>query len=90
MRNNIEEYLGQISKLENGDCNKKNVDIDQKIKKYGLSSREAEVLNYISQGMKNQEIADKMFVSLSTVKTHTMSIFDKLDVRNRIEAARKT
>lgn len=90
MRNNIQEYLGEISRLENGNCDKKNVNIDQKIEKYGLTSREAEVLTYISQGMKNQEIANKMFVSLSTVKTHTMSIFIKLDVRNRIEAARKT
>jgi len=89
MRNNIEEYLGQISRLENDDCDKKNVDINQKIEKYGLSSREAEVLILIAQGMKNQEIADKMFVSLSTVKTHTKNIFDKMDVRNRIEAARK-
>ena len=89
MRNNIEEYLGQISKLENEDYRKNEIDISSKIKKYGLSSREAEVLKYISQGMKNQEIADTMFVSLSTVKTHTKNIFDKLDVRNRIEAARK-
>ena len=89
MRNNIEEYLGEISRLENGDCDKKKVDVNQKIEKYGLSSREAEVLILIAQGMKNQEIADKMFVSLSTVKTHTKNIFDKMDVRNRIEAARK-
>jgi len=89
MRNNIEEYLGQISRLENGDCDKKNVNIDQNIEKYGLSIRETEVLMLIAQGMKNQEIADKIFVSLSTVKTHTKNIFEKLDVRNRIEAARK-
>ncbi|MEN8185793.1 MAG: LuxR family transcriptional regulator [Bacteroidota bacterium] len=89
MRNNIEEYLGQISKLEDEDCRKSKAEISKKIENYGLSSREAEVLNYISQGMKNIEIADSMFVSLSTVKTHTKNIFDKLDVRNRIEAARK-
>lgn len=89
MRNNIEEYLGEISRLEDGDCDKKEVDIKQKIEEYSLSTREAEVLKYISQGMKNQEIADTMFVSLSTIKTHTKNIFDKMDVRNRIEAARK-
>ncbi len=89
MRNNIEEYIGEISRLENSDCEKKNVDIKHKIEKYGLSTREAEVLKYISQGMKNQEIANAMFVSLSTIKTHTKNIFEKLDVRNRIEAARK-
>ncbi len=89
MRNNIEEYLVQISRLESDDCRKNKIDITAKLEKYGISSREAEVLKYISQGMKNQEIANKMFVSLSTVKTHTKNIFDKLDVRNRIEAARK-
>ncbi len=89
MRNNIEEYLGEISRLEDDDCDKKEVDIKQKIEEYSLSTREAEVLKYISQGMKNQEIADTMFVSLSTIKTHTKNIFDKMDVRNRIEAARK-
>lgn len=89
MRNSIEEYLGQISRLENNDLEKINIDIHQQIGKYGLSSREVEVLKYISEGMKNQEIADKIFVSLSTVKTHTKNIFEKLDVRNRIEAARK-
>lgn len=89
MRNNIEEYIDHISQLENEDCRNKEVDLSEKIEKYGLSTREAEVLKYISQGMKNQEIADKMFVSLSTIKTHTKNIFDKMDVRNRIEAVRK-
>ncbi|RUA12719.1 MAG: hypothetical protein DSY82_00470 [Flavobacteriia bacterium] len=89
MRNNIEEYIDHISQLENEDCRNKKVDLSEKIEKYGLSTREAEVLKYISQGMKNQEIADKMFVSLSTIKTHTKNIFDKMDVRNRIEAVRK-
>ena len=89
MRNNIQEYIDHISQLEDEDCRNKEVDLSEKIEKYGLSSREAEVLRYISQGMKNQEIADKMFVSLSTIKTHTKNIFDKMDVRNRIEAVRK-
>jgi ATP/maltotriose-dependent transcriptional regulator MalT len=89
MRNQIEEYLGQISMLKGVDNKNEGKNISQKLDKYGLSNREKEVLNYIAQGLKNQEIADKMFVSLSTIKTHTQNIFDKLDVRNRIEAARK-
>ena len=89
MRHKIETYLQQITELENEGFDKKSVDISKKIQDYGLSSREAEVMNYIALGLKNQEIADKMFVSLSTVKTHTQNIFEKLDVRNRIEAARK-
>ncbi|NOQ91886.1 MAG: tetratricopeptide repeat protein [Flavobacteriaceae bacterium] len=89
MRNSIEEYLVQISKFKNEDSIKNKISSINNINKYGISSREAEVLDYIAQGMKNQEIADKIFVSLSTVKTHTKNIFEKLDVRNRIEAARK-
>ncbi len=89
MRNSIEKHLGQILKLETEDCEENKVDITHRLEEYGLSPREMEVLKYIAQGMKNQEIADKMFVSLSTVKTHTKNIFEKLDVRNRIEAARK-
>ncbi len=89
MRNQIEEYLSKISILTDKENKKGNEKISDKVENYGLSSREKEVLNYITQGLKNQEIADKMFVSLSTIKTHTQNIFDKLDVRNRIEAARK-
>jgi ATP/maltotriose-dependent transcriptional regulator MalT len=88
MRHKIEEYLKYISKLEDNDhytANKHTISKEE----YGLSSREEEVLFLIAQGLKNQEIADKMFVSLSTVKTHTKNIFEKLDVRNRIEAAKK-
>ena len=59
------------------------------VEQYGLSDRELDVLLLISQGLKNEEIATKLFVSVSTIKTHTRNIFIKLDVRNRIEAARK-
>jgi ATP/maltotriose-dependent transcriptional regulator MalT len=89
MRSNIQEYIDHISKLEREEGRNKEVDLAKKVEKYKLSAREAEVLKYIAQGLKNKEIADKMFVSLSTVKTHTKNIFDKMDVRNRIEAVRK-
>ena len=87
MRGQIETHLNEISKLEDNDNNTLN--LSDKLNDYRLSARELEVLNYITKGMKNQEIADKMLVTLSTIKTHTKSIFNKLDVRNRIEAARK-
>ncbi len=83
MRHKIEIYLQQIAQLENSD------NLHEKGEDYGLSSRETEVLNHIAKGLKNQEIADTMFVSLSTVKTHTKNIFEKLEVRNRIEAVQK-
>jgi ATP/maltotriose-dependent transcriptional regulator MalT len=47
----------------------------------GLSGREVEVLQLMAEGLSNQEIADRLFVSLNTIKTHCSRIFEKLDVR---------
>jgi len=52
-----------------------------------LSRREVEVLECIASGMKNAAIADKLFLSEKTVKTHVTSIFKKLHVNDRTEAA---
>ncbi len=46
-----------------------------------LSKRELEILSLLAQGHSNQEIAEKLFVSLSTVKTHNQNLFEKLDVK---------
>jgi DNA-binding CsgD family transcriptional regulator len=54
-----------------------------------LSKRELEILNLLAQGHSNQEIAAKLFVSLSTVKTHNQNLFEKLDVKRRIQAVEK-
>lgn len=54
-----------------------------------ISKRELEVLNLLAQGASNQEIASKLFVSLSTIKTHNQNIFEKLDVKKRIQAVEK-
>jgi DNA-binding CsgD family transcriptional regulator len=54
-----------------------------------LSPRELEVLLNIAEGMTNQQIADKLFVSLSTVKTHTANIYSKLGVKSRTQALSK-
>ncbi len=51
-----------------------------------LSQRESEVLNLIAQGLSNNEIGDRLFLALSTVKGHCRIIFDKLQVRRRTEA----
>ena len=51
-----------------------------------ISKRELEVLVLIAKGMSNQEIADNLFVSQNTVKTHTSRLFEKLDVKNRTHA----
>jgi DNA-binding CsgD family transcriptional regulator len=59
------------------------------LRKVGISKREYEVLELIAQGLSNQEIADKLFVSVSTVKTHAANIFAKLDARRRTQAIQR-
>jgi len=54
-----------------------------------LSKRELEILGLLAHGHSNQEIASKLFVSLSTVKTHNQNLFEKLDVNRRIQAVEK-
>lgn len=51
-----------------------------------LSSREIEILNMVAQGAGNEEIADKLFVSKNTVKTHLLNIYTKLGVHSRTKA----
>jgi NarL family two-component system response regulator LiaR len=62
---------------------------EEKIKQLGISKREYEVLELIASGLSNQEIADKLFVSLNTVKTHSSNLFLKLDVKRRTQAIQK-
>jgi NarL family two-component system response regulator LiaR len=53
----------------------------------GLTERESEILSLLSTGMTNREIGRKLYVSENTVKTHLRSLFSKLGVRNRAQAA---
>lgn len=62
---------------------------ENELKKHGLSKRELEVLELISTGLSNQEIADQLFVSLNTVKTHSSNLFGKLEVKSRTQAIDK-
>lgn len=62
---------------------------DALMKKLGISQREFDVLELMSQGLSNQEIADKLFISLSTVKTHSANLYVKLDVKRRTQAVQR-
>ena len=55
----------------------------------GISKREYEVLELIALGLSNQEIAEKLFVSTSTVKTHVSNVLAKLDARRRTQAIQR-
>lgn len=55
-----------------------------------LTRREQEMLEQLSKGFRYKEIADKLFISIETVRTHIRNIYEKLQVNSRIEALKKT
>jgi len=59
---------------------------DAAIAKLGISKREFEVLELMAAGLSNQDIAERLFVSTSTVKTHVSSVLAKVDASRRTEA----
>ncbi|HZY80218.1 MAG TPA: response regulator transcription factor [Cyclobacteriaceae bacterium] len=64
----------------------------KKVNKYfqELSRREQEILELLSKGFRYKEIADQLFLSIDTVRTHIRNIYEKLQVNSRAEALRKT
>ena len=59
------------------------------LKKIGISKREFEVLELMSHGHSNIEMADKLFISTSTIKTHVSNLLAKLDASRRTQAIRR-
>src|SRR5271167_4632304 len=59
---------------------------EAKREELAITPREMETLELIAQGMSNREIAEKLFVSENTVKTHSSRVFDKLGARRRTQA----
>lgn len=57
-----------------------------KIKALDISDREYEVLQYISEGLSNKEIGEKLFLSESTIKTHVSNLLTKLNAKRRTQA----
>jgi two-component system, NarL family, response regulator LiaR len=62
---------------------------EAELRKLNLTTREYEVLQQLSKGLSNAEIAEQLFLSLSTVKTHVSNLFFKMDVKNRTQAIEK-
>ena len=58
----------------------------ESIEALGLSDRELDVLKLIAKGCSNQEIADQLYISIHTVKTHSSNLYSKLDVKRRTQA----
>jgi len=88
----IQNYIMKIKEMEDqmesGKTESKEK-IKEKLYKIGLTDREIKVLKLISEGFNNDEIAQQLFISKNTVKSHIKNIYIKLDVKNRIQAIKK-
>lgn len=73
-----------LSQIQRGDSDDKNQAFA--LVKTAISSRELGVLKLIAQGLSNQEIAEQLFISLHTVKTHARRLNSKLNVKSRTQA----
>lgn len=62
---------------------------ETELKKLNLSSREYEVLQLLAKGYSNTDIAESLFLSLSTIKTHVSNLYFKMDVKSRTQAIDK-
>jgi len=88
----LKNYMLQINDLKDKVKTKSDKSKQQFLEKYSefdLSKREIDVLTLISKGFSNNEIAEELFVSQNTIKTHIKNIYLKLDVKNRIQALKK-
>jgi two-component system, NarL family, response regulator LiaR len=62
---------------------------EAKVESLGITPRELEILELIASGLSNREIAERVFVSENTVKTHSSRVFDKLGARRRTQAVQR-
>ena len=58
---------------------------ERRLEELGITPRELEILEAMAAGLSNREIAEKLFVSENTVKTHAARLFDKLSARRRTQ-----
>jgi len=58
----------------------------KRLERFGITPRELQILELIAAGLSNREIAEKLFVSENTVKTHSSRVFDKLSAKRRTQA----
>ena len=62
---------------------------EQRLQELAITKRELEILGLIADGLSNREIAEKLFVSENTVKTHSSRLFDKLTAKRRTQAVQR-
>ncbi|MDM1398122.1 helix-turn-helix transcriptional regulator [Myroides odoratimimus] len=87
----IENYLQILDQKNSELLNSENVEhkirhtstLDSLREKYNLTSREIEVLECLWQGLSNNQISEKLFISLSTTKYHVSNLYTKLEIKSR-------
>jgi len=62
---------------------------EKRLQELAITKRELEILGLIANGLSNREIAERLFVSENTVKTHSSRLFDKLSVKRRTQAVQR-
>lgn len=62
---------------------------EQQLRQLGITPREFDILEAMAAGLSNREIAERLFVSENTVKTHVGRLFDKLDAQRRTQAVQR-
>ncbi len=82
LKNHLENMIYNVTQISRANISvSKN--IDKFAQEFNLTSREAQILNLINKGCSNQEIADKLVISLSTVKKHIYNLYSKTSVSSR-------
>lgn len=82
IKKHVENMVSKLTLLYRGQKSQDKVLVTFS-KEYNLTKREKDVLGLINKGYSNKEIADRLFISLSTVKKHIYNLFEKTQVQNR-------
>ena len=85
----IGTWFGMKSGQRRKETPKVNPDVKKIQQELSITEREMEVLNGIASGMSNIQIAEQLFLSESTIKTHSSNLFSKLDVKRRTQAVQR-
>lgn len=78
-------YQADLKTYQDDDQGHQQANLDEFCRKHEISPREADIIREICNGLSNQEIADRLFISLQTVKDHTSRIYSKTGVKNRMQ-----
>jgi DNA-binding NarL/FixJ family response regulator len=83
----LQDSLDEATRFINGLLNPTEASSDRRGNRFGLTSRESDVLRLLAEGQTDKQIADALFIGVRTAESHVSSVLSKLGARNRAEAA---